>query len=817
MSGPHPFWRRYWTHFLVAATLLGAAVGMSSCSRYLDHAARVSQAHVTDLKAKAVGLPGEEQDVRRAERESLRLDQLQKLDILQRLEWTSFDWRVQRAAGDGIASPDIGLVLADNETVFALGHGEAIEDEHYDLFWPRWPVYGRVLRELRAQGVRAVAFDVLFPDRRYGDDHLEFQNTNVVRELGRTIIKSDAEFAMELGLPGAPAILALEPDSIPIAMFRTKAASMGDASSPRDADSVARRIRAFTKLRRINPRLELFAERRGLDLRLLDAQGTLEVIDKQTGKTNAVLHPDANGRIPLVSPKLLDPVYSEEVVWHLGITLAAHGLGLDLKKPEFVDGGVWLRATNGVARFIPIDEAGYLSVDWRLAVNRTDLFLQQNLTEVLQSHAARVYGDVVPRPLWTNRLVVIGSTASGSNLSDRGATPLDKSDFLVATYLNVADMVLHDRYLRRMSGFGEVACVALLGLIAASLTWRLRGTVLPLVIASLAALWIGLALWLYLEHRYWLPMAHPLFGGLVLHYAGMVSFRAVFEQREQQRIRSVFNRMVSPDIVQEVLRKGHLGLDGTLRQVTVFFADIRGFTEMTDNCQQVASEHVRVTGMSESEAEEYYEQQAGIVLRTVNEYLAAISDVIKFHRGTLDKYIGDCVMAFWGAPIMNSRHAVDAVVAAVDAQLAVERLNRERQEENDRIRVENEARVARGQTPLPLRHLLNLGSGLNSGKVTFGLMGSDAHIVNCTVFGREVNLAARLESASGHARILVGETTYRLIERDEPSLAALCIELPAIAVKGFRQPVVVYEVPWRNAEEVIRKFAPMLSTQPRRT
>lgn len=774
-------------------------------------------------------LPGEKEKIQEAEHEARKIEGFQKLDILQRLEWTSFDWRAQHALGSGLPNREIGLVLADESTVFALGHGLTIAGENYDLFWPRWPVYGRVLRELRAQGAHAIAFDVLFPDRRNGDNFLEFQDTNVVREIGGTTINSDLAFARELGLPGAPVILSLEPDSVPIPLFRTKAAAMGDASSPRDADSVARRIRAYTKLRRLNPRLELFAERKDLIL-TPEANGSIEVVDRQSGRTN-VLHPDAEGRIPLYSPKILDAVYQEEIVWHLGIALAAHGLGLDLKKPEFVRGGIRLRGTNGVSRFIPTDDAGYLAVDWRLAVSRTnlfrqkngnstrekshELFLQQNLTELLEANAARVYEGATPEPLWTNRLVVIGSTAAGNNLSDLGATPVNKSDFLVATHLNVADMVLENRFITQTSAPGEAGCVALLGLLAAGLTWRLRGTVLPLVIACLAALWIALALWLYVAHRYWLPIAQPLLGGLVLHYAGMVSYRAVFEQREQQRIRSVFNRMVSPDIVQEVLHKGHLGLEGTLRQVTVFFADIRGFTELTDKSQEAASEHVRRMGLSEAEAEEYYERQASVVLRTVNEYLAAISDVIKFHRGTLDKYIGDCVMAFWGAPIMNPRHAVNAVIAAVDAQLAVERLNRERTAENDRIRAENEDRAQRGEDPLPLRHTLNLGSGLNSGKVTFGLMGSDAHIVNCTVFGREVNLAARLESASGHARILIGETTYQLIKRDQPTLAALCIELPAIAVKGFRQPVVVYEVPWRTADEVIRKFTPLLSAETR--
>ncbi len=813
MADSPSFWRR-WTPVVVAACLIFSAVGLSSCSRYFDHHARRTQARVADLKATFIDLPGQSNALAKAEAEARKADNVQKLDILQRLEWASFDWRVQSAADQSPSSSDVALVFADNDTVFALGHAEAIADEHYDLFWPRWPVFGRVLRELRAQGSRAIAFDVLLPDRRFSEDNLELRNTNVLRVLGSNVIDSDYLFSQELARPGAPAILAIEPDGLPIGLFRARAAAMGDASSPRDADSVARRVRAFTRFRRLNSEIELFAYNRNLNL-VYSPAGTVQLMDPDTGVTNQVLEPDSQGRVALpVNPKFgrLTLVYTNQIVWHLGITLAAQALGLDLQAPEFEPGGVRLHGPNGVQRFIPTDDAGYLTVDWQLAINRTNLFLQQNLTSLLRSHAQREYEGAHVTPLFTNRLVVIGSTASGSNLSDRGATPLDKSDFLVSTHLNVAEMVLRQHFIRRTTPLGEAGCVALLGLLASVLTWRLRGLIPLTIVLSFGFLWFVLALWLYVQHRFWLPIAHPVLGGLLLNYAGMVSHRALFEQREQQRIRSFFNRMVSPDIVQDILATGKLNLGGTRRQVTVFFADIRGFTEMTDTSQQAALEHVRSAGLTEAEAEVYFEQQAGEVLNTVNRYLSTISDVIKFHRGTLDKYIGDCVMAFWGAPISNPRHTVDAVVAAVDAQLAVERLNRHRDRQNEEIRKENLERATRGELPMPIHPILNLGSGLNSGNVTFGIMGSEAHIVNCTVFGREVNLASRFESASGHARILIGEATFREIERHAPSLAAVCVELPPIPVKGFRLPVPVYEVPWRTAHAVIRKFTPLLST-----
>jgi class 3 adenylate cyclase len=105
--------------------------------------------------------------------------------------------------------------------------------------------------------------------------------------------------------------------------------------------------------------------------------------------------------------------------------------------------------------------------------------------------------------------------------------------------------------------------------------------------------------------------------------------------------------------------------------------------------------------------------------------------------------------------------------------------------------------------------VLSLGSGINSGVVTVGLMGSQDHILNYTVFGREVNLASRLEGVSGRGRIIISESTYRELQKEDAALAAACLEQPPVTVKGFRQPVNIYEVPWR-----LTKPAPETPSEP---
>jgi class 3 adenylate cyclase len=102
-----------------------------------------------------------------------------------------------------------------------------------------------------------------------------------------------------------------------------------------------------------------------------------------------------------------------------------------------------------------------------------------------------------------------------------------------------------------------------------------------------------------------------------------------------------------------------------------------------------------------------------------------------------------------------------------------------------------------GLPPDPPLPLLSMGTGINSGVAIMGLMGSEAHILNYTVFGREVNLASRLEGLSGHSRIIISQSTLLALQRDDPALAAACIALPAREVKGIRGAVNIYEVPWK--------------------
>jgi adenylate cyclase len=285
---------------------------------------------------------------------------------------------------------------------------------------------------------------------------------------------------------------------------------------------------------------------------------------------------------------------------------------------------------------------------------------------------------------------------------------------------------------------------------------------------------------------------------MLVEHLMLVVYRVVFEEGQKRHVKNVFSKIVAPDIVNELLQAEKLSLGGGRQEITVWFSDVRGFTQFTDEAQAKVVEYIRENNLAGEQAEAVINEEARETLATVNIYLGAVADAIKRHKGTLDKYIGDCAMAFWNAPIPNAKHAVACVRAAIDAQRAIYELNLKRVEENQKRELETTFMAQGDAPPKPRLAILMLGSGINTGMATVGLMGSDEHLRNYTVFGREVNLASRLEAVSGRNRIIISEATYNHLLRDDPELASSCIALPpAKGLKGIVAEIKIYEVPWR--------------------
>lgn len=719
-----------------------------------------------------------------------------QLDFFERLERMSYDWRVRIASNFPTAvATNFGFAQIDDETVDAVKSGEL--GYRYGLYWPRH-VYGRLVNELAAQGARTIAFDVLFAELR--QDHAS------VRLSGDSYIDSDDYFAVEMQR-ASNVVLAATAELSPPSLFSSAAAGIGDISTEKDADGVLRRARAFSWHRRWHPEL-LELESKGINLRRAYIENGELLIPVGNTDGDALSIPlDAENHF-VINPPADQPegvtrrekAFTYERVWHMGIVIAARELKLDLANPE-IDlkrGYIRLRGESGIMRTIPVDRDGCFYVNWALRFDDPRV-TSQPVHSLLRQNYFRLKGHE-PEPVvnWKNKIAVIGSRVQGNDLTDRGATPLEKDTFLVSKHWNVANSVITGQFVRPATTGSTVAWIVGLGIATALLTWRLR--VLPglLSVIGLAVGYSLICVALFVQTRFWLPMVLPIVGALFIQYALLVTYRAVFEQRERRRVKSVFSKIVAPEVVNELLEAEKLALGGARREVTVMFADVRGFTELTDRVQEETTADIERRQLDATEAEARYEEMARETLQTVSTYLGLIADTVKKHNGTLDKYIGDCTMAFWGAPKANPQHAVLCVRAAIEAQRNIAKLNEERKQLNAQLEIENQARISAGLPTRPLLPILTLGTGINTGPAMVGLMGSDAHGLNYTVFGREVNLASRLETVSGRGRIIIGETTYQHLLRDDPALAATCIEQEPTKPKGFQRPVRNFEVPWQT-------------------
>jgi class 3 adenylate cyclase/CHASE2 domain-containing sensor protein len=726
-----------------------------------------------------------------------------QFDLFQRLEWMSYDWRARIAARSlPPCAANLAGVFIDDTAVKAINDGSF----GYQFSWP-WPrsFHGRLVRELSAQGARAVAFDILL------DQVQPPEARTMVNVPGQGPLSSDEFFAREIRRAGNVVLSAESGGLFPAELFLTNAWAVGGISAKLDSDGILRRVKAFDERRVWQS--EISRRVRALNLKLDKAvfESGRMIIPRSDGEEPYEMPLDVNGRLKLdeitgnskTPPP--EPPYTFERIWHMGIVLAARELKLDLNKAVVEPNRIILRGEGGVERIIPVDAEGFFYIDWTLHW-QDPRFYAENVIPLIRQDESRDTGRTNLASRFSGKLVVVGSIGTGNNISDRGATPLGKETMLVSEHWNVANSVIMNRFIRKSSNAMELMLVVLLGATAASLTWKLRTLRASFWIVMVLVSYTALGIFLFVQYRYWLPFALPLLGALLTTHVCMVTYRARAEHTARQHIKSVFSKIVSPNVVNELLKTEKMSLGGARRIVTVYFADIRGFTRVTDEYQVQAEEYIRTHKLPKAVADAYLDEQARDVLGTVSLYLSMIADTIKKHNGTLDKYIGDCVMAFWGAPTPNDRHAVDCVRAAIDAQRAIYALNLRRAAENKQREHENEIRVASGQAPLPMLTLLALGSGISTGLVTVGLMGSDEHGMNYTVFGREVNLASRLEGVSGRGRIIISDTTYQQIKRLDSELAATCVELPPVTVKGIRDTVQVYEVQWREIDTEMQAY-----------
>lgn len=742
------------------------------------------------------------------------LARLARVELAERFEAITYDWRVRLALKfPSQTATNLGFVFIDEKSIKDVKSGTL--GFHFGLYWPR-QVYGRLVDELATQGAQATAFDVIFGELR--QDHAAVGLAN------GDFVDSDVAFAQAMRR-ASNVIIAATPDLPPPRLFRTNALAIGEITTDKDADGILRRARAFQMYPRWHPVfLQVEADPDfGIDLTQARREPGKIILPRSNGE-EITIPVDAENNFELADfgtpPRGAAPkakAFTEERVWHMGIVLAAQHLKLDLNNAvvDLAGGRITLRGPNDLERIIPVDAHGYFYIDWCLTPQDPRLTIEPIHSLLLQNFERLQGSKPEPRVDWTGKLAIVGSIAQGNDLTDRGATPLTKNAVLVSKHWNVANSILTGRFVHRATLGTELMLILVLGALTAFLTWQLRVITASVAVIALCVGYCLLSVFCYVQYRYWLPMMLPIAGAMLVQHFSLVTYRVVFEQRERRRVKSIFSKVVAPEVMNELLAAEKLSLGGARREATVLFADVRGFTELTDYTQERVAEYVRENKLPHDVAEACFDDFASETLHTVNTYLTCVIDAATKERGTFDKLIGDCVMFFWGAPLPLPKHALSAVRAAIDAQRVIYRLNQQRAIENQQRDVENRARASAGLPPKPPLATLTLGTGINTGMVTAGIMGSDAHSINYTVFGREVNLASRLEGMSGRGRIFISEATYQHLLRDDPTLAGTCIEREPMTPKGFNKPVRIYEVPWMPPGEVAEDFHTMLFVKPK--
>ena len=391
---------------------------------------------------------------------------------------------------------------------------------------------------------------------------------------------------------------------------------------------------------------------------------------------------------------------------------------------------------------IPTDRNGQFWVHF----NRHDPTRYVSAKDVLQ-------GNVPPDRL-AGKLVLIGTSAIG--LLDLKTTPTDAAIPGVEVHAQILESVLSKSNLVNPNyAIGaELALAVLFGLAIIIAAPMLPASIVIVLGGCLIAGLIGLSLYLFVEHNLLIDFTYPLISSWLI-YLVLTFVNYLREQKQRRQIRSAFGYYLSPHMVEQLARSPEkLVLGGEERRMTILFSDVRGFTTIS----------------------EYYKDDPQGLTRLMNRFLTPLTNAIIDRKGTIDKYIGDAIMAFWNAPVDDAEQEANACEAALEMLSRAETLNDE---------LKHEAEV-NGGVYMPLR----IGIGLNTGPCVVGNMGSDFRF-NYSVLGDTVNLASRLEARTKDYRIpvVIGSRTA---EGAKQKFAVMEIDL--IMVKGKKQPEAVFTV-----------------------
>jgi len=384
---------------------------------------------------------------------------------------------------------------------------------------------------------------------------------------------------------------------------------------------------------------------------------------------------------------------------------------------------------------IPTDEKGRLLINFR---GPQKTFPHYSFSDVVDG--------VVPADALKDKIVLVGATATG--IYDMRVIPYEGTFPGVEIHANIIDNILQGDFIHRPEWIlvFDLLAILLLGISLSVLIPRIRSVYAAMLTISLIVFYIITNNYIFNKWNMWLTEVYPIFT-IIFVSGGVTIFQFMTEEREKRKIGMAFSHYVSPSLMNEILKDPKkLVLGGEEKRLTVLFSDIRGFTTISEGLKPQ------------------------VLVKLINDYLTPMTDIILKNGGTIDKYMGDAIMAFWGAPVWQEDHHIRACRTALEM-----------------LKKLGELQAVWEKSGIPK---LEIGVGISTGKVTVGNMGSTTRF-DYTVMGDTVNLGSRLEGLNKEygTYIIAPKYTY-----EDVKTGFIFRQLDWVKVKGKERPIKIYEL-----------------------
>ncbi len=704
-------------------------------------------------------------------------------DILSDIETITYDWRAKIATEQntlGIAlskhDPDIILLAAGDDTIKILENYPEINPGRWP--WPR-KVWGDAVNFIYEGNPGAIVFDLKFEGIQ-GDSQADILSD---RHFADSVKGKNVVIATALSLPRSSEKVAASIDWLDDQM-KKQGKSINSASNEAIDKYLQEKI--FSRIYNqsaLQGRFAIIPEQNYYEGLPYGNELDREFIDHITFYEKTSLFDKLVRSAGYMG--VINLQQSENVVFrnHVPLYRLVHADGISFLPslplagalsaiPDEQKTPVRLKKNKLIIgpRHIPLNNEGSILLNWHgpggtyenISAARVILSAAYKNGEI---SSIREIDRIAPE-YFKDKIVVIGQTSAGTDIHPTPMASVYPGPEIIVTaidnILNDADTTNPHRrkFIHKSSAAIDIIITLILCFIIGYTMIKSKSNAFKMQIFALVIFSFVLLSIFFFVHpqvRVWLNMTYPLIF-MVLTGIGAYAYVTYLENKERKHVEMMFGKFVSPQILDKLLtEKKEISQEGQRKVMTVLFSDIRGFTTMSE---QIPADEV---------------------IAILNEYITEMVEIILGYNGTLDKYIGDAIMAFYNDPVEMEDHALRAVLTALGMKNKLNELN--------------ENWVKQGKAPL------SIGIGVNTGDMIVGHMGSH-RLVDYTVIGDNVNLASRIESLTKQygVNILISEPTYEQVKDHVETRY-----VDEVTVKGKKNAVKVYEVTDLKPEHAVER------------